>query len=439
MLLTVPVLILFPRETLCRAGLFFIMQKIEFTKPALTISQQIARLTSRGMTINDVSMAHKKLSELNYYRLEGYWLPFESDHKCATFITGSNFSLVLNWYNVDMELRSILFEAISSIEVSFRTKWAYYLSTKYGPFSYLNPQYFHDRKKWLESINKFSADVFRSKENFVKHFIETYKEFFPPEWAAVEVMSLGTLSHLYEYMNEEMPVDSSDLIPAKAAIANDYGLSIKELVSWMRTINVCRNFCAHQSRLIASYLTSQPIAPNSTNPLSHVWCFQYMAKDNISIELLPDGMLKTCTGVEILLSGRSSVGDLPTGLLIYLPDNAIIRNDTGDAYNLPDGTVLLLPIGYKIGVLTNTIFKIPKGSILTFPLSFTPGVSDLEPFCTRTNNLWYNAVISICYMYNKVMGTDAIKEKIRNLLKKNTICSHLLGFPKNWETISYWL
>lgn len=36
----------------------------------------------RGMTINDVSMAHKILPELNYYSLEEYWLPLESDHKC---------------------------------------------------------------------------------------------------------------------------------------------------------------------------------------------------------------------------------------------------------------------------------------------------------------------------------------------------------------------
>lgn len=415
------------------------MQKIDFTKPALTISQQIAQLTSRGLTINNVSTAQKKLSELNYYRLEGYWLPLETDHKCATFITGSSFSLVLDWYDVDMKLRSILFEAISSIEVSFRTKWAYYLSTKYGPFSYLDPKYFQNRAKWLESINKFATDVFRSKENFIKHFIENYKEFFPPEWAAVEVMSFGTLSHLYEYMNEELPVDTSDTIPAKAAIANDYGLSIKELVSWIRTINVCRNFCAHQSRLIASYLTSQPIAPNSTNPLYSVWSFQYMAKENISIELATSAKLKTCTDVEIQLSERSSVGDLPTGLLIDLPANAIIRNDSGDVYNLPDETILLLPIGYRIEVLTDTVFKIPKGSIFTFQPSFIPGTTDLEPFCTKTNNLWYNAIISICYMYNKIMGTDTIKEKIRDLLKSNTICSHLLGFPKNWETLCYWM
>ena len=414
------------------------MQKIDFTKPALTISQQISQLTSRGLTIKNVSIANKKLSELNYYRLEGYWLPLESDHKRATFITGATFSLVLDWYDVDMELRSILFEAISSIEVSFRTKWAYYLSTKYGPFCYLDPKYFQNRTKWLDSINKFSADVFRSKENFIKHFIETYKEFFPPEWAAVEVMSFGTLSHLYEYMNEELPLDTTDAIPAKNAIANDYGLSIKELVSWIRTINVCRNFCAHQSRLIASYLTAQPIAPNSTNPLYSVWSFQYMAKDNISIELPLDAKLKTCTGVEIKLSEKSSVGDLPTGLLLYLHDNVIIRNDTGDIYNLPDETIILLPIGYKIEVLTDTVFKIPKGSILTFSQSFTPGTTDLDPFCTKTNNLWYNAILSICYMYNKIVGTDVIKEKIRDLLKNNTTCSHLLGFPKDWELLSYW-
>ena len=47
--------------------------KKTFDKPALTIEQQIELLVSRGLYIDDTSLAHKVLSNVNYYHLEGYW------------------------------------------------------------------------------------------------------------------------------------------------------------------------------------------------------------------------------------------------------------------------------------------------------------------------------------------------------------------------------
>ena len=414
------------------------MAKTFFSKPALTVIQQISQLNTRGMLIDDITVAQKKLLELNYYRLEGYWLPLEIEHKDSQFILGSTFNLVLNWYNTDLSLKTILFEAISSIEVSFRTKWAYYMSTKYNPFSYLNPEYFEDRKNWLASIQQFSSDLFRSKETFIEHFIDSYKDFFPPEWAAVEVMSLGTLSHLYQYMNLEMPIDSSDIIPAKTAIANDYDLSIRELVSWMHSINVCRNLCAHQSRIVSSYLTIQPVAPKSTNPMNSLWYYQYKSKENITIQIPADKKLRTCTGVELLLNEKDSIGNLPTGLLIYLPNDAKIQNGISTS-NLPDDTVLFLPIGSKIQVITDTIFKIPKGTIIDFPASYTVSFDSIESFCSKENNLWYNLILSICYLYEKIMDSKSIRYKIRDLLRSNIVYSHLLGFPVNWQSLSFWV
>lgn len=41
--------------------------KKTFDKPALTIEQQIELLVSRGLYIDDTSLAHKVLSNVNYY------------------------------------------------------------------------------------------------------------------------------------------------------------------------------------------------------------------------------------------------------------------------------------------------------------------------------------------------------------------------------------
>ena len=61
------------------------MPKQPYNKPALTVDQQIDQLRNRGMVIDDTTQAKHYLSQINYYRLTAYWLPFESDHITHTF------------------------------------------------------------------------------------------------------------------------------------------------------------------------------------------------------------------------------------------------------------------------------------------------------------------------------------------------------------------
>lgn len=50
---------------------------MEFCKPPLKVSDQIALLQKRGMAIADEDRATRVLQHINYYRLRAYWLPFE--------------------------------------------------------------------------------------------------------------------------------------------------------------------------------------------------------------------------------------------------------------------------------------------------------------------------------------------------------------------------
>ena len=59
---------------------------MKFTKPAKTFDEQIDLLISRGMLIENREYAAQQLANINYYRLEAYWLPFEesrSPHKLS--------------------------------------------------------------------------------------------------------------------------------------------------------------------------------------------------------------------------------------------------------------------------------------------------------------------------------------------------------------------
>lgn len=56
--------------------LFLARRSMAYTKPYLTIPQQLALLQSRGMQISDIEKATHALERIGYYRLSGFWHPF---------------------------------------------------------------------------------------------------------------------------------------------------------------------------------------------------------------------------------------------------------------------------------------------------------------------------------------------------------------------------
>jgi len=61
--------------------------KIAYAKPFLTHEQQIAKLKENGMAFADEARALAALKNIGYYRLSGYWFPFQQssdwDKRCA--------------------------------------------------------------------------------------------------------------------------------------------------------------------------------------------------------------------------------------------------------------------------------------------------------------------------------------------------------------------
>lgn len=65
-----------------------------YSKPALTIDQQIDLLEKRGLSIPDHERAHRHLTNISYYRLSAYMLPYReidaSGNYLDQFVTGAN-------------------------------------------------------------------------------------------------------------------------------------------------------------------------------------------------------------------------------------------------------------------------------------------------------------------------------------------------------------
>jgi len=212
---------------------------MKFAKPPTTFQEQVDLLKSRGLIINDSEKALQNISRINYYRLSSYYVPFQINRNL--FKPETSIEKIFELYKFDKKIRSLIFGALEIIEVTLRTKIAYYFSHKYGPFAYSDPQYFSKDFKHFAWYNKYEKRRKLSREDFVKEFFKEYdEENILPLWIAIEIMSFGQLSFLFRGLKRT----------DRNKISKDcFEIDEKILSSWIHTLVYIRNLCAHHSRI----------------------------------------------------------------------------------------------------------------------------------------------------------------------------------------------
>lgn len=214
---------------------------MKYSKPALSFSQQVALLASRGLRIEDPQRAEHYLAHINYYRLAGYFLPFEADHATHQFRPGVSFDDVIQLYSFDRELRLLVLDAIERIEVSVRTQWAYHFAHAFSPHGYLDPQRGRSMRQYARQLATLAAEVERSNEAFAEHHRTKYNDpDMPPAWVACELLSLGQLSQWYTLLKP---------MRVRKQVSHAYGLDQQVLQSALQHLTYVRNICAHHARL----------------------------------------------------------------------------------------------------------------------------------------------------------------------------------------------
>lgn len=222
-----------------------------YTKQPLSIAGQIELLKSRGLIFRNEEIAAKFLGEVSYFRFVQYLRPMEADKENHTFKLNSRFEDAVALYEFDAQLRVLIFEAIQGIEIALRTKVNHEFSMHHGAFWFYDTSLADDEHKFIENMNAVDRELLRSKEDFVKeHRCKYDKPVFPPSWKTLELASFGTLSKLYYNCNDTK---------TKKRIARQFNLPQHEVLeSWMRSLTVLRNCCAHHSRIWNRRLTNAP-------------------------------------------------------------------------------------------------------------------------------------------------------------------------------------
>jgi len=225
-----------------------------YSETPLDLASQVKLLEKRGLIIEDKAWAENKLKNINFYRLANYWRTMEADKIKHIFKNGSRFSEVIEMYDFDLRLRELVFDAIQVIEVSLRSKVIQSFSMRYGAFWFDDEQLFKDRKQFLHCLKSIDVELSRTKEDFIKEYYAQYTSpLRPPVWKTLEVVSFGNLSKLYCNFADNT---------AKKEVAKDMGLPQHLfLESWIKSISVLRNACAHHSRIWNRAFSVKPQMP----------------------------------------------------------------------------------------------------------------------------------------------------------------------------------
>lgn len=234
-------------------------------KPFTSVSQQIALLKARGLTVQDEAEAHNVLRRIGYFRFSGYAHSLKAIRRSVpSFDSGyranASFKQIVHLGDFDRSLRALMLDGLETIEIAVRAA----VVRRLGPLdveAHRRPDLFDRRftnrlpgescslhDEWLR---RFDDLVSKSKEEFVEHHRRRYAGRLPI-WAAMEVLEFGLLSKL---------IRGLQFRDAKA-LSEGFGLDHPVVLqSWMHMFNIARNRAAHHVRVWNRTTTKIPLLP----------------------------------------------------------------------------------------------------------------------------------------------------------------------------------
>lgn len=232
---------------------------IPYPKKVLSISDLLQKYIQAGITINDISAAESALHEIGYYRLRGYSFHLYNS-STKQFKSGTTFHTILNNYKFDTDLKQLLFAMTCQLEVALRARFCEAMFLSDDPLAYLNPAFFLNKEIFWRNTSSLSSEIARSTDLFISHQYANHDGLIPL-WAAVEVMSFGTLSKYIKNLAGNSHTAFrylADFYSYKTAKGNMDRPNQDMLTSWIHAVVVLRNSCAHNSRIYNRSLSTKP-------------------------------------------------------------------------------------------------------------------------------------------------------------------------------------
>ncbi len=247
-----------------RGGLCY-SEAVNRRKKFLAIDDQVNLLEKRGLTLPSRRETEEFLKRQNYYRLSGYSRFFQRDpaNGDERFVEGTHWNDIIEIYDLDRALRVLLLSGIQEAEIAARTAFALSEGEIHSPYEqYLRRSSYKSPKNptSIRTHELIKGELSRSKEPYIEKYRRDSSSnggdwhYDVPVWAAVEALSLGTLSKAISFRN-----DGNAVYERTAEIL---GTGKRFLTSQLRSFTFVRNKCAHSSRLWNCYVLDQPAVPD---------------------------------------------------------------------------------------------------------------------------------------------------------------------------------
>lgn len=259
-----------------------------FEKPALSLPAQLELLKKRGLGIEDDKKALHYLQHVGYFRISGYLHHFQNAD--STFPAGVTFSTVFDHYKFDRELRLLVLDAIERIEVAAKSAVFNSMATMEGPHWFMKPDLFSvkmDHAAFIEGIREevVPAEDKRGHHLFLDSYFQNYDEpNLPPSWMVAEVLTFGSVSHIYNNLK----------VNCRKRISGPLQIHFETFGSWLHACSHLRNVCAHHLRIWNRKFVIRPGEYDTAAAHRHVFSnnnsfYAYAVLIRILLSIIADG------------------------------------------------------------------------------------------------------------------------------------------------------
>lgn len=227
-------------------GLFFaVLRYLRLVTDAylpMTTAQHMAQLRARGLSFDNAE-AEAFFGRVSYYRFSHYARHYRIDKtRGAAFVSEARLNTIIETYEFDDALRRLVWRAICKVEIAFRTQFGNKIALTYGSLAYRDPLIFNKMDLFFETDTMIGDQLTRSKEPFVREFVDRIPREDPYVWVAFEALSFGLLSKLLSNLKDPKLVGS---------MAKEWKLDHSTFVNAIYQVSLIRNVVAHHGMLWA--------------------------------------------------------------------------------------------------------------------------------------------------------------------------------------------
>ena len=208
----------------------------------------------KNLVIEDTDYAKHILAKTSYFSLiTGYKDTFKNP-TTGKYMDGTTFEDIYHLYKFDNELRSIFLKYMLIAERSVKSSLAYHFSATYGENQreYLSLSHYMPTASMQHGIQKLLRVFYyqlshKNEHDYINHY--KAKHHNVPLWIMVQVLTIGQLSHMFDYLKASVPIK----------VCNDFQqIGRKDMHSFLSIMTKHRNVCAHGERFF-NYVTKDSI------------------------------------------------------------------------------------------------------------------------------------------------------------------------------------